>query len=863
MEVLHELLLHAGEVVSKDELLDSVWRGVTVVESSLATAISKLRRALGDSAGDIIVTVPRIGYQLAVPVHVESLDSGIQPRFAFQPGEHVPGRPQWRLVAMLGGAGDVWRASHDKTGEKRVFKFADTPDRLRSLKREATLARLLLASLGPNGPFVPLLEWNFTTSPFFLESRDGGQSLIDWAAGCGGLVTIALDRRLTVARAIARAVAIVHGAGVLHKDLKPANILIEERGEAFRIRLADFGSGLADQDALAAHGITLMQTGEDPWRSSGTPFYRAPELAAGALPTARSDIYALGLILYQLAVGDFSRALSPGWETDVADPLLREDIALAAAGDPERRLGSATELATRLEQLDSRRADAAERSAQAMRMARLAAAEDRRAARRPWVRGAWAAVLVGLVGTSAATVIAVHQRNAARHQQQIAEASFAFLSDDLLARGDPANATAADEPIGEAAERASAEIDRRFRAAPLIAGGLHAALARAFDQRTDLIPAVHEYRLADEAYAKAGAEARLQRGLNQVHWAQMEALSGDPARLPKARALIADALKVPGIDSGESAVWLYSSQGSLALASEDVPAARGFFEKASAIAETMPDRFTERQRLNLKQRLGFMLIRLGDGVGAERMFRPVHAAFARLEGPDNPDTLNLKLNLIQALMVQKRNAEVVTAATDLLPRMEVRFGEAHRRTLQLLAVRQQSLGALERYAEAAADGERLWRQAAARDGPASFQAVAGRADTATSLCRAGKHAEGIADARAAVAAARTSGPETALSMAVRATLADCLIGAGRMAEAAPMLAGIDRKKVCELVGDAHWDANLDLALAEVALAAGRRDEAARLLATARPWFADASADPWAARKIAALSRKLGISAPRT
>ena len=56
LEVLHELLLHAGEVVSKDELLDAVWPGVTVVENSLANAVSKLRKGLGE-AGDTIVAV--------------------------------------------------------------------------------------------------------------------------------------------------------------------------------------------------------------------------------------------------------------------------------------------------------------------------------------------------------------------------------------------------------------------------------------------------------------------------------------------------------------------------------------------------------------------------------------------------------------------------------------------------------------------------------------------------------------------------------------------------------------------------------------------------------------------------------------
>lgn len=143
LEVLHELLLRAGEVVTKEEILDAVWPGVTVVEGSLPTAISKLRKALGARQDNVIETVPRIGYRLTCEVRIEGIDSPLAPRFTFAPGDTVPGRSQWKLERVLGDTGslDVWLARHAKTGEQRVFKFADAPDRLRALKREAALAR--------------------------------------------------------------------------------------------------------------------------------------------------------------------------------------------------------------------------------------------------------------------------------------------------------------------------------------------------------------------------------------------------------------------------------------------------------------------------------------------------------------------------------------------------------------------------------------------------------------------------------------------------------------------------------------------------------------------------------------------------
>jgi TolB-like protein/DNA-binding winged helix-turn-helix (wHTH) protein/lipoprotein NlpI len=69
IEVLHQLLLHAGQVVTKEDLLESVWPGLMVVDGSLATAVSKLRKALGDDES-VLLTVPRVGYRLGVPVRM-------------------------------------------------------------------------------------------------------------------------------------------------------------------------------------------------------------------------------------------------------------------------------------------------------------------------------------------------------------------------------------------------------------------------------------------------------------------------------------------------------------------------------------------------------------------------------------------------------------------------------------------------------------------------------------------------------------------------------------------------------------------------------------------------------------------------
>lgn len=867
LQVLHELLLRAGEVVTKEELLDSVWPGVTVVEGSLATAISKVRKAFGERAEEIVATVPRVGYRLAAPVSVEAIDTPLAPRFSFAPGDMAPGRPQWRLERPLGatGAADVWVADHVKTRESRVFKFADAPDRLRSLKREAALSRLLTTGLGRSAPVAPLLEWNFDTSPYFLEYAYGGRDLIDWFGRAGGVPAVPLEQRLRIGAMICRAVAAVHGMGVLHKDLKPSNVLIDEAGSDQVVRLVDFGSGrLLDIAVLDSFGITNpdaldAELGTDEGRS-GTLAYRAPELSGDALPTVKSDIYALGLILYQLVVGDFSRSLAPGWEDDIDDPLLRADIRSAAEGAPERRLGSAAELAERIDRLDERRLQAAREAEREERLAAQQVLEQRRAARRPWIRAAVASLVVCIAGTSSLAAYAMHQRNEARRAQQVSEASYRFLAEDVLASVDPARAGAAEETLVEAVNRAAGTIDQRFASRPLVAAYLHGALARAFDLRSEFGDAFRYYAAADQAYDRAGASDSLPALHTRLQFASALALSTQPGTLERARALIEEADRLIAdrrITNRETLVWQALAKGMVALVTEDIPATREHFGLAYRIAETIPETFSPRVRLNLGQRYAFSLLRLGEGAEAERTFTALVAAMTDLVGEDHPDTLLLRLNLAQAFLVQQRFEEAASRMTDLLPLMEQRLGRDHRHTLLLLGARQQALGSMARYAEAAADGERLWRAAARKDGSSSFAAVAGRTDTGISYCRSGQLARGAGEISAALAALRQDlAGRAALEDALQAALADCYIQMRRYDEAEELLNGVDRVKVSQLVGDQNWGAQVDLALAEIALGRGDRDEARRSFARAKTPLA-ATNDAFVRQRLTRIDRTLG------
>lgn len=285
-----------------------------------------------------------------------------------EPGEPIPRREHWILDAKLGegGFGEVWLAAHEKTKAKRVFKFCFEPERVKGLRREVVLFRLLKESLGDRDDIAHVLDWEFDRPPFFLEAEhtEGGD-LAAWAEEQGGLAEIPLETRLELVAQAATALGAAHSVGVLHKDIKPGNMLVAagtDRGRP-RIRLSDFGIGvITDPGALAEMGITAAGLTEalspsSKSSGSGTRIYMAPELIEGKQSTTFSDIYSLGVVLYQMVIGDFSRAVASGWERDIEDELLREDIAACIDGNPERRLPSAADLAERLRRLEHRRAE--------------------------------------------------------------------------------------------------------------------------------------------------------------------------------------------------------------------------------------------------------------------------------------------------------------------------------------------------------------------------------------------------------------------------------------------------------------------------------------------------------------------------
>src|SRR5712692_2514316 len=846
LDILLQLLLHAGEVVTKEELLESVWPDVMVVDGSLATAVSKLRKAMGDEDHPAIVTVPRVGYRLAVPVYCKTVAAAAGPELGFKAGDVVPGREQWRLSRPMdiSGSSEVWLAENPKTHEQRVFKFAADGVRLKGLKREITISRFLRESLGDRPEFVRILEWNFETPPYFLESEYAGPNLAEWAAAQGGLNKITFDARLHLLIDIAQAVAAAHDIGVLHKDLKPANILVVPAANGgWEIKIADFGSAsLFDPSRLHALGITNLgftQTaGLENDALTGTLMYLAPEVLAGQSPSAGADVYALGVMLYQLALGDFRKPLAPGWEADIEDPLLRDDIADAACGDPARRLNSAADLVERLLTLGERRIkrDELETAKLRAQIAERKLAETR--ARRPWVVFAVIALATGLGVSSALYRRAARERDNANRQTAIASSISRFLSDDLLGRSNPYSSGKSGESLMDAIKQASPSIDRKFKDEPLIA-------ARFFKQ-------------VDGELSQDAIIVQLQR-------TTLEARSYESGSLPLAKSILGQQetliARLPH-PRPDLPVWLSSARGMIALIENNAKSAAENFQAAVDRAAVLPE-FDESARLTFKQRLGFSYIRLGEGAKAEQTFRELIVAFTRVAGPDSPHVLRVRLNLAQAFMIQNKHAEAIKEASAIYPEFVSRLGADHELTMQLLTTRAQSEGSLGLWDDAIRDDLTIHDLAVRKQGPLSFFAIATLTDASLAQCRAGHYREGESNARQAYAASvKAFGPSAGLTGGAAYPLASCLIFLGKLDEASTLLRQIDVPPVAQLTGDPDWGANLTLAQAEIAYRRGNYDAARGYVQTVTPVFTRKDAEPYQKRALESLRAALDKPLPR-
>src|SRR3954451_3726136 len=236
----------------------------------------------------------------------------------FVPGTVVAAR--YRIAGLLGrgGMGEVYRATDLTLGQAVALKFLPetTASDERALVRFYNEVRVARQVTHPNVCRVYDVGQAEGLHYISMELVDGE----DLGSLLRRIGRLPVDKGVETARKLCAGLAAAHEKGVLHRDLKPANVMIDGRGQAI---IMDFGvAGLAEQLQADVR--------------SGTPAYMSPEQLAGTEVTVRSDIYALGLVLYEIFTG--KRAFDVKTLTDLIEQhqsgTLTAPTALVKSLDP-------------------------------------------------------------------------------------------------------------------------------------------------------------------------------------------------------------------------------------------------------------------------------------------------------------------------------------------------------------------------------------------------------------------------------------------------------------------------------------------------------------------------------------------------
>ncbi len=609
---------------------------------------------------------------------------------------------QYELVREIGqgGMGTVYEAHRaddqyrKRVAIKMVSLLGDRAQALARFQRE----RQLLARLEHRN-IAALLDGGVTPEgePYFIMEYVEGQPIDQWCTARH----LGLRERLGLFRQVCAAVQYAHEHLVIHRDLKPGNILVAEDGT---VKLLDFGiAKLADPTLLG--GDDLTHTGVTPM----TVAYASPEQLLGGEVTTASDIYSLGVVLYELVTGvrPFgptargalvergvptapSRAVTEeaaASEHDTAARLRRSlagdvdsIILMALRPEAERRYRTAQQLGDDLQRHLGGLPVLAQPDTIGYRLGKFARRN----------RVAVAAGVLAVVALVGGTVVSMRQAQVARaerdravlEQQRTAQVTQFFR--DVLSAAKPQE-SGKGTTVVEAIDVVIPRIDSSFRSAPDLRAAIKNTLASTlidmglYDRARPLM--LDAVRLQDSLGERVSLRERAD-GLYNLAGLETEVGSPERAESLYRRSLVMYG-KVPGIDSVE----IYRGMNNLANAISEqgrvAEAAEVYAKVADRIAALRPDVSSAVALTNYATALAT----LGRYVEAEPRLREAAAIFTRTRGPNDMRVANALQPLAGALLFQGKYAEADSVAQRAIAIYSATLGADNPGTLAAVRMR--------------------------------------------------------------------------------------------------------------------------------------------------------------------------------
>ena len=256
---------------------------------------------------------------------------------------------EYLLDQKVGGGafGEVWRARHHVWGDRLVaVKIPTDPQYLRNLQREGSAIHGLTH---PN--IVRAIGFDpYASPPYLTMEYVPGTSLRPVVAG----KKTTLPETVAIMRQVLAGLSYAHSNGLIHRDIKPENILVHETAaaghyaESGSIKVTDFGLGKAASAAVGSIAYSASMNDDAGREIAGSLDYMAPEQRAGLKVDHRADLYACGVVLYELLTGEKPAGTDVPSDLNPAVPKAIDDVFRRSYSRLEKRFNSADEFAAAL-----------------------------------------------------------------------------------------------------------------------------------------------------------------------------------------------------------------------------------------------------------------------------------------------------------------------------------------------------------------------------------------------------------------------------------------------------------------------------------------------------------------------------------